>query len=103
MEVKYYMNKGIPVAKVVITKSAKGFPIMGILTIIFVIAKLFDKLDWSWFMVFWPLWIVPAIFLGIFAVIIGVVILMLAGAIILDLIADIKRSLKRRKLKGRNL
>ena len=38
-----------------------GFPIASILTIIFVIAKLFDKIAWSWVWVFAPLWISAAI------------------------------------------
>jgi hypothetical protein len=32
-----------------------GFP--GALTLVFVVAKLADKLDWSWWWVFSPLWI----------------------------------------------
>jgi hypothetical protein len=34
-----------------------GFPIASILTIIFVIAKLFGKITWPWVWVFAPLWI----------------------------------------------
>ena len=96
-EVKYYMDKGIPVAKIIINRGTRSFPVFGILTIIFVIAKLFDKLDWSWFMVFWPLWIMPAIILGF---IVGC--LLLAGvllliAYILDLCTSIKNKIKRWK------
>lgn len=96
-EVKYYMDKGIPVAKVIINRGTKSFPILGILTIIFVIAKLFDKLDWSWFVVFWPLWIIPAIILGIIAAFIVVIILILIGALVLDWIDDIKSWWRRKK------
>ena len=96
-EVKYYMDKGIPVAKVIINRGTRSFPILGILTIIFVIAKLFDKLDWSWFMVFWPMWIIPAIILGFFVAVVCLCILILIGALILDWISDIKRWWRRRK------
>jgi hypothetical protein len=100
-EVKYYMDKGIPVAKVIINRGTRSFPILGILTIIFVIAKLFDKLDWSWFMVFWPLWIIPAIFIGIFLAIVLFCILILLGALILDWLSSDLRSWWRRR-KRRN-
>jgi len=96
-EVKYYMDKGIPVAKIVIQRGTKSFPILGILTIIFVIAKLFDKLDWSWFMVFWPLWIIPAIFIGIALAIVAFIVIILLGALVLDWISDFKRWWRRRK------
>lgn len=99
-EVKYYMDKGIPVAKVIINRGTRSFPIFGILTIIFVIAKLFDKLDWSWFMVFWPLWIMPAIILGF---IVGCLLfagILLLIALILDVIGKIHSKIKWRKKKN---
>lgn len=96
-EVKYYMDKGIPVAKVIINRGTKSFPLLGILQLIFVIAKIFDKLDWSWFVVFWPLWIIPAIFIGIGLLIIVVIILILLGALVLDWVSDIKSWWRRRK------
>lgn len=34
-----------------------GIGLGGLLTIIFVIAKLFGKISWSWWWVFAPLWI----------------------------------------------
>ena len=37
--------------------SSTGIGLSGILTIVFVIFKLLDKLDWSWWWVFSPLWI----------------------------------------------
>ena len=46
-----------------------GFPIASILTIIFVIAKLFDKIAWSWVWVFAPLWISAAIGLTLVGVV----------------------------------
>lgn len=35
----------------------------GLLTIIFVLCKIFDKVQWSWFWVFSPLWIGVALWL----------------------------------------
>jgi hypothetical protein len=34
------------------------------LTILFVILKVMGKIDWSWWWVFAPLWLTPAIVLG---------------------------------------
>lgn len=53
--------------------ASAGFPLAGILTIIFVIAKLAGAISWSWWWVFAPLWISTAIGLGVFAVIMLVV------------------------------
>ena len=39
------------------------------LTIVFFIAKIFDKIDWSWWWIFSPLWIPISIILGILVVI----------------------------------
>lgn len=39
------------------TTATSGFPIASILTIIFVLAKIFGKISWSWWWVFSPLWI----------------------------------------------
>lgn len=96
-EVKYYMDKGIPVAKIIITRGTKSFPLLAILQIIFVIAKIFDKLDWGWFWVFWPMWFIPAIFLGIALAIVGLIILILLGALILDWLSDLRSWWRRRK------
>ena len=52
------------------TSAHIGFP--GLLTIVFVIFKLLDKLDWSWWWVFSPLWISAGI--GILVLIICVII-----------------------------
>lgn len=37
-----------------------AFPFMGLLTLLFVAAKLFGFIDWSWWWVFSPLWIEAA-------------------------------------------
>ena len=45
----------------------------GVLNVIvflaFFLAKIFDKIDWSWWWVFSPLWIPLAILLGILAIV----------------------------------
>lgn len=41
-----------------------GIGFAGILTIIFVLAKIFDKIDWSWWWVFSPIWIPAGIIVG---------------------------------------
>ena len=43
----------------------RGTGLSSILTIIFVIAKLGDVIDWSWWMVFSPLWVHLLINIGI--------------------------------------
>jgi hypothetical protein len=42
---------------------------LGVLAIIFVVAKLWDKVDWPWWLVLLPVWIVPAVLLVIAAVV----------------------------------
>lgn len=96
-KVTYYFQRGIPIAQVVVKGGFKTFPLFGILTIIFVIAKIFDKIEWSWFMVFWPIWIAPAIVCGVLATIVGIVILIIVGAVICDIYSNLKRKWKRRK------
>jgi hypothetical protein len=66
--IRYYIQKGTPIVQNITKNTVNKFPLFAILTIIFVIAKIFDKLDWNWFMVFWPMWIVPAIILSIMLV-----------------------------------
>lgn len=44
-------------------------PLSTILFILFFLAKIFDKIDWSWWWVFSPLWIPFAILIGILAII----------------------------------
>jgi hypothetical protein len=92
--VKYYVQSGIPMATVVVKKGMTSFPLMAILTIIFVVAKLFDKLDWSWFVVFWPLWITPVIILGVLVSISVGLILLVCGAFLWDMVDEIKRRRK---------
>ena len=91
--INYYIQKGRPITKVIAGK----FPLFGLLTIIFVIAKIFDKLDWSWFMVFWPIWIMPAIILSIIGLIVCGVICMILWWLLEDFWKYLKRKFKKKK------
>lgn len=57
----------------VVQRAGQGFPIFGILTIIFVVGKILGYLAWSWVWVLAPLWIPYAVFaalmllIGVFA------------------------------------
>ena len=66
------------------TKStAAGFPLVSILTIIFVIAKLMGAVTWSWWWVFSPILISTGVAIAILFVALGVMVLAgLAKAII---------------------
>jgi len=50
------------------SSTSSGIGLSGILTIIFVIFKLLDKLDWSWWWIFSPLWISFGIGIFIFII-----------------------------------
>ena len=43
------------------SSSSSGIGLPGLLTIVFVISKLFGKITWSWWWVFSPLWIFAGI------------------------------------------
>lgn len=43
-------------------------PLSTVVFILFFLAKIFDKIDWSWWWVFSPLWIPFAILIGILAI-----------------------------------
>ena len=61
-------------SKVTITYS---FPVATIVFLAFFIAKIFDKIDWSWWWVFSPFWIPFAIVLGILAAILVVYLILI--------------------------
>ena len=42
-----------------------GISFLGLLQIVFIVLKLIDKLDWSWWWVLAPTWI-PLAFVGVF-------------------------------------
>lgn len=48
-----------------------GPGLTGTLTILFVLLKVFGKIDWSWWWVFSPLWISALILVGILTVLLG--------------------------------
>jgi len=48
------------------SSSSSGIGFAGLLTIVFIVLKLLDKIDWSWWWVLSPLWIGFAIALLIF-------------------------------------
>lgn len=56
-------------------------PVTVILFILFFLAKIFDKVDWSWWWVFSPLWIPASILIGI----IGICLLLIGIAKTIDL------------------
>ena len=41
--------------------SSSGIGFAGLLTIVFIVLKLIDKIDWSWWWVLSPLWIPTAV------------------------------------------
>lgn len=55
--------------------SGRGFPILGVLAVVFVTLKLTHTIDWSWWWVTSPIW-------GAFALIGAAVAVVLAGMVI---------------------
>lgn len=52
------------------SSSSSGIGFTGLLTIVFIVLKLLGKIDWSWWWVLSPLWIVTALVLVGFLIII---------------------------------
>ena len=50
------------------SSSSSGIGFCGLLTVLFVGLKLTDHIDWSWWWVLSPLWILPALLLAAFSV-----------------------------------
>ena len=48
------------------------FPLSTVLTVLFVLLKVFGKISWSWWLVFAPLWVPPVAAIG-FLIVIGIV------------------------------
>lgn len=42
-----------------------SFPLLGLLGLMFIGLKLTHQIDWSWWWVLAPFWVLPAIFFGI--------------------------------------
>ena len=57
--------------------SSGGIGFVGLLTIIFVVLKLLDKIDWSWIWVLAPIWI-SALITILILLVVGSVFLVLA-------------------------
>ena len=55
-----------------------SWPFSLILFLAFFFAKIFDKIDWSWWWIFSPLWIPLALLIGIL-IIIGICYLLILG------------------------
>lgn len=68
----------------------RGLGYLGILSLIFVAAKLWGVIAWSWWLVFAPPW-------GPFAILLALGLILLLGALAIDLIdkAIVKRDRKR--------
>ncbi len=50
------------------SSSSGGIGFAGLLTIVFIVLKLMDKIDWSWWWVLSPLWLGVALVLAILVV-----------------------------------
>jgi hypothetical protein len=60
------------------SSSSSGIGFAGLLTIAFIVLKLTDVIDWSWWWVLSPLWIGAAIVIGILAIA-GIIIVLSGG------------------------
>ncbi len=67
--------------------SGKGLSLPGVLFIIFLILKLTENIDWSWWWVTSPLWIPVCLFLGVFLLCVGVILIALVFGVSIE---DIK-------------
>ncbi len=68
--------------KVEVTNKQCGF--LGLLTLVFVIAKLMGVINWSWYLVFLPMYILPAIFIAVLVIGLVISLLYISGAYLLD-------------------
>jgi hypothetical protein len=64
-------------SKVTVTTSASGIGLSGLLTIVFIILKLCNVINWSWLWVLSPLWIGFIVFLVVLDIIAIVWLIML--------------------------
>ena len=62
----------------IINKTRRAWPWGGILFVVFLILKLTNTVDWSWWIVTLPLWIVPAAWIAVIAVVVGIILAILA-------------------------
>ena len=59
------------------TGSSRGIGFVGLLTIVFIVLKLCDVIDWAWWWVLSPIWITATVVLAIFLV--ALLVLAVAG------------------------
>lgn len=50
------------------SSSSGGIGFLGVLTLIFITLKLTHNIDWSWWWVLLPLWIIPAVVIVILVI-----------------------------------
>ena len=78
------------------SKGSSGLNLSGVLFIIFLILKLTDNIDWSWWWVTSPLWIPVCIAVGIGALALVIVILAMIFGMSLTEIKDRAENYKNR-------
>jgi Transmembrane Fragile-X-F protein len=69
---------------VIVKKTSKVWPWSGLLFVVFLVLKLTNTIDWSWWIVTLPLWIMPAAYLAVIGVVIAIIVAIL---IIVGLVA----------------
>ena len=57
------------------SSSSSGIGFTGLLTIVFIVLKLIGKIDWSWWWVLSPVWIMASVIIAIIIAVLGVAIL----------------------------
>ena len=57
--------------------TGSGLSLPGVLFIIFLILKLTENIDWSWWWVTSPIWIPVCLFLGVFLLCVGIILIAL--------------------------
>lgn len=62
------------------------------LTIVFVLLKAFDKIDWSWWLVFAPMWGPIALVFGVLGIMLGVY---LVAMVLLTVVEPVERAYRR--------
>ncbi len=66
------------------SSSSSGIGFIGLLTVLFIGLKLTDHIDWSWWWVLAPIWIVP-----------GALIALSLGALLIAWMIDVGKKVKR--------
>lgn len=91
--------------KIVLKKSTNAFPFLAILCLIFVIAKLTGHFNYSWWTVFSPIWVGPALAFGclgtIIALVLGVGVIVVVCVFAFFALQAVWEAWKRRKARNR--